>query len=251
MIDPNADSAPRAPRLFVTSPLAQDGLVTLDVSQMNYLVNVLRLKPQDAVLAFNGIDGEWLARLEGAGRKNQALRLERQTRPQATAGDIHYLFAPIKSARLDFMAQKATELGAARLLPVITRRTQAQRVNLDRLLANAVEAAEQCGLVWVPEIAAPEKLETALPRLEEERILIFCDEDAPMADPVAALQKIERHRPLAVLVGPEGGFDEAERRLLLARPNHLRLSLGPRIMRADTAAIAALTLVQAVLGDWV
>lgn len=248
--DPCAAPGRRAPRLFVSSPLAADRSVPLDAAQANYLVNVLRLKPHDEVCVFNGIDGEWRAALQATGRKDHALHVTRLTRRQTRAGDVHYLFAPIKSARLDYMAQKATELGAARLVPVITRRTQAQRVNLDRLHANAVEAAEQCGLLWVPEIAAPEKLETALSRLEEERLLVFCDEAAPVQNPVAALRAAARHRPIAVLIGPEGGFDEAERRLLLSRRNHLRLSLGPRIMRADTAAIAALSLVQAVAGDW-
>ncbi len=245
------DPLKRLPRLFVTSDLAPGVAIALSREQANYLGNVLRLGSGGRVLVFNGRDGEWLAAIEQAGRRDLRLIAGERTRRQVPMGNVHYLFAPLKSARLDYMAQKATELGASRLLPVITRRTQAARVNLDRLLANAVEAAEQCGLLSVPEVAVEEKLEAAIAHLEPERTLVFCDEDAPVADPVAALAVLPRGAPLAVLVGPEGGFDDAERRMLLARPNILRLSLGPRIMRADTAAIAALTLVQAVAGDFV
>ena len=147
------------------------------------------------------------------------------------------------------MAQKATELGASRLMPVITRRTVAERVNRARLTANAVEAAEQCGILWVPEVAEPEKLAAILAGWDEKRLLIFADEAAPIASPLAALESEEK-RPLAVLIGPEGGFEEEERALLLAQPFVLPISLGPRVMRADTAAVAALALVNATLGDW-
>lgn len=237
-------------RLFVAAPLAPGASVALDKAQGHYVANVLRLKAGAELLAFNGMDGEWLVRVAAEGRRDVSLTCVERTRPQGRPGDIHYLFAPLKSARLDYMAQKATEMGASRLVPVLTRRTQVSRVNLDRLRANAVEAAEQCGLLWVPEIAAEEKLEAAIGRLEPGRILVFCDEDAPLADPVAALSSLPAGSPLAVLIGPEGGFDEAERRMLAGRAHILRLSLGPRIMRADTAAVAALALVQAVAGDW-
>jgi 16S rRNA (uracil1498-N3)-methyltransferase len=167
----------------------------------------------------------------------------------------HYWFAPLKHARLDYMVQKAVEMGAARLQPVFTRHTQVQRVNFARMRANAIEAAEQCGILTLPVIAAPLPLERLLADREQTRLLVFCDEDAEVKDPVAALLAARRPGgsgalPLAVLVGPEGGFAESERAALLKLPNTVRLSLGPRILRADTAAVAALTLVGAVLGDW-
>ncbi len=214
----------------------------------------MRLKAGDPVLLFNGRDGEWRARLEipasapfRPGWKNAPA-----ARPRPAT--LHYWFAPLKHSRLDYMAQKAVEMGAARLQPVITRHTQAARVNLDRMRANAVEAAEQCGILTLPEIGAPADLEQALARREPSRLLVFCDEDAEVKDPLAALQQVRsRHAgalPLALLIGPEGGFAEDERAMLLRASNVLRLALGPRILRADTAAVAALALVQAVLGDW-
>jgi 16S rRNA (uracil1498-N3)-methyltransferase len=176
-----------------------------------------------------------------------------RTRQQPAPGNLHYLFAPLKRARLDYMVQKAVELGAARSQPVVTRHTQAERINLARMRANAIEAAEQCGILAVPEIADAVPLDGALAALEPSRLLVFCDEDAPVADPVAALSVMLPEGgppPLAILVGPEGGFAEEERKLLLRRDNIARIALGPRILRADTAGVAALALVQAVLGDW-
>jgi 16S rRNA (uracil1498-N3)-methyltransferase len=208
------------------------------------------LRPGDGVLVFNGSDGEWLGRLDSAGKRGLALQLETQTRPQTGGNDLHYLFAPLKRARLDYMVQKAVEMGVARLAPVMTRHTQAERVNAERMRANAIEAAEQCGILRLPEIAAPVALADALAALAPERLLVFCDEDAPIADPVAALAVASGASAVAVLVGPEGGFAVDEREMLLARPNIVRLALGPRILRADTAAVAALALVQTVLGDW-
>jgi 16S rRNA (uracil1498-N3)-methyltransferase len=237
------------PRLFVASGLEAGEPVPLARGQSNYLANVLRLGAGAGVLTFNGRDGEWLCEITAASRKDIALMPVRQIRPQPAAGDLHCLFAPLKSARLDYMAQKAVEMGASVLVPVLTRRTQVSRLNLDRLRANAVEAAEQCGLLSVPEVAEEQKLERALAALEPGRVLIFCDEDAEVSNPVAALAGLGRG-PLAVLIGPEGGFDESERKLLLARTNTVRLSLGPRILRADTAAVAALAIVQSTLGDW-
>jgi 16S rRNA (uracil1498-N3)-methyltransferase len=239
----------QAPRLFVAASLEAGAAVGLERAQAHYLTHVLRLKAGDPVLAFNGRDGEWLAALRLPTRKDAALSPERQTQPQRFGPDLHYLFAPLKHARLDYMVQKAVEMGASRLVPVITERTQTTRVNLDRMHANAVEAAEQCGLLAVPEIAVEEPLETALTRLEAGRTLVFCDEEAPQADPLAALRAASSG-PLAVLIGPEGGFSERERKALVAVPGVVRLSLGPRVMRADTAAVAALALVQATLGDW-
>jgi 16S rRNA (uracil1498-N3)-methyltransferase len=240
----------RSPRLYVDEPLVAGAAVPLAPPQAHYLKDVLRLTSGDHVLVFNGRDGEWQGALAPAGKRGLALVIEAQTRPQTAGPDLHYLFAPLKRARLDYMVQKAVEMGVARLAPVVTRHTQAERVNLERMRANAIEAAEQCGILRLPEIAAPVALAAALAALAPERLLVFCDEDAPVVDPAAALSAAAGAAALAVLVGPEGGFATEERELLLARRNIVRLALGPRILRADTAAVAALALVQAVLGDW-
>ncbi|MCA0424284.1 MAG: 16S rRNA (uracil(1498)-N(3))-methyltransferase [Proteobacteria bacterium] len=238
-----------APRLFMDAPMMAGARLTLTREQANYLLNVLRLGEKDLFHVFNGRDGEWRARLSGGTRKAPEILLEDLARPQTTSGDIWYLFAPLKAARLDYMVQKAVEMGASRLVPVMTHRTVASRVNRDRMRANVIEAAEQCGILSVADVAEEAPLSRALAGLPAGRTLIFCDEDAPLADPLAALGAIARGAPLAVLIGPEGGFDPEERARLLERPNHVRLSLGPRILRADTAAVAAMTLVQAALGD--
>jgi len=242
----------RTPRIYIDEPLAQGSAATLDRMQINYLCNVLRLQQGSPVLVFNGRDGEWRAELNRGGKRAAALLLRERLRVQTAPADMHYLFAPLKHARLDYMVQKAVELGASLLQPVITRHTQVARVNLERMQANAIEAAEQCGILSIAEVARPLPLERALVSVAAERALVFCDEDAELADPVAALSQLKREvpMPVSVLVGPEGGFAEDERALLLQRPNIVRLALGPRILRADTAAIAALTLVQSVLGDW-
>jgi 16S rRNA (uracil1498-N3)-methyltransferase len=242
----------RSPRLYVDDPLGPGVRVTLDAAQSHYLADVLRRKPGDQLIVFNGRDGEWRAAFEPAGKRGAVLALEDQTRLQDCAPDLEYLFAPLKRARLDYTVQKAVEMGAARLKPVITRYTQVERVNTDRMRANAIEAAEQCSILTLPVIDEPAALDRALAALEPERMLIFCDEDAPIADPLAALAPVRGREsvPMAVLIGPEGGFAPEERALLLARPNSIRLALGPRILRADTAAVAALALVQATLGDW-
>lgn len=236
-------------RLLVEPALFEGGRLPLEREQANYLISVLRMKQDDTVLVFNGRDGEWLAAISVEGRKQASLTLVRQTKPQPPAPDLHYLFAPLKHARLDYIAQKAVEMGAGVIQPVLTRRTQVSRLNLDRMRANAVEAAEQCGILALPEIRSECALEAALDALEPERLLVFCDEAMAQQSPVAALAGV-KPGPLAVLIGPEGGFDDAERRRILARPATLAISLGPRILRADTAAVAALALVQAVLGDW-
>jgi len=240
----------RSPRLYVDQPLQAGGAASLDEAQAHYLRDVLRLKPGDRVLVFNGHEGEWRGAVEAAGKRTMTVRLEAQTRPQEGGCDLDYLFAPLKRARLDYMVQKAVELGVARLAPVMTRHTQAERVKVERIRANAIEAAEQCGVLRLPAIAAPVTLAAALAELAPERLLIFCDEDAPIADPAAALAAAAGAAALAVLVGPEGGFAPDERDMLLSRRNIVRLALGPRILRADTAAVAALALVQSVLGDW-
>jgi len=238
----------KAPRLYVEAPLDARTVIDLESGQVHYLVNVMRLKPGDPVLLFNGSDGEWLGDIVEAGRRTCQVKAVRQSREQTVGGDIHYLFAPLKRARLDYMAQKATELGASVLQPVLTAHTRVERIKGERLRANAIEAAEQCGILSVPEIRAPQKLERLLETWNRDRRIIYCDEWAPQADPIASLRDV-RKGPLAVLIGPEGGFSEAERRLLGDQDYVKAISLGPRIMRADTAAISALTLVQAVLGD--
>ncbi len=245
----------RTPRLYLDKPIEEGASIALDVSQANYLGNVLRLKTGDSVLIFNGHDGEWRGTLASAGKRRLALTVVGRTRPQTGALDLHYLFAPLKHARLDYLAQKAVEMGASRLQPVFTRHAQVVRLNLERMRANAIEAAEQCGILTLPEIGAPLTFERMLAERDQARLLVFCDEDAEVKDPIAALaaaRSAGRAEPmaLAVLVGPEGGFAGAERAALLALPNTVRLALGPRILRADTAAVAALALVGAVLGDW-
>ena len=239
----------RGPRLFVDAPLAQDGRVELDRDQSNYLGNVLRLSAGAEVLAFNGRDGEWQAAIEGRKRPDGLVILQ-QTRPQDRLPDLAYVFAPLKHARLDYMVQKAIEMGAASLQPVLTRFTQASRVNTERMRANVVEAAEQCGILSIATVAEPMPLERFLSQRAAGRLLIFCDEAAELENPIQSLQGARATEGIDVLIGPEGGFAQEERALLLRQPKILRLALGPRIMRADTAAVAALALVQAVLGDW-
>jgi 16S rRNA (uracil1498-N3)-methyltransferase len=241
-------------RLFVEGALAAGTAIALAKPQSHYLTQVLRLKTGDELLVFNGQDGEWCARLELAGKKTATLIAIARTRAQPGPADLHYLFAPLKHARLDYMVQKAVEMGASRLQPVLTRHTQVARVNLERMRANAIEAAEQCGVLAVPEIGEPAPLAAALAALGQERVLVFCDERADVADPLDALAAVKRgspaRPPLAVLIGPEGGFSADEREALLQAPRVVRLALGPRILRADTAAVAALAVVQAAIGDW-
>jgi 16S rRNA (uracil1498-N3)-methyltransferase len=239
----------RTPRLFVNAPLAGGSAVPLAPAQSNYLGNVLRLKSGDRVLAFNGRDGEWAASIAGRKRAEQ-LVVATQTRPQQPPTRVRYAFAPLKHARLDYMVQKAVEMGAATLCPVLTQHTQVSRVNLERMRANVIEAAEQCGILSIAAVEEPAALERFLQAREGGSLLVFCDEHADVGNPVAAL---EAARPQAVngidvLIGPEGGFSEQERALLLAQSCVAQLSLGERILRADTAAVAALALVQAVLG---
>jgi 16S rRNA (uracil1498-N3)-methyltransferase len=237
-------------RVFVLDALEQAIILRLGREQSHYLANVLRLSAGARVLVFNGRDGEWLASIASADKKGVELRLIEQTRAQpARAVDLHYCFAPLKHARLDYMVQKAVEMGVSMLRPILTRHTQVARVNRERMQANAVEAAEQCGVLAVPEVAPEMSLDALLANWEPGRVLIFCDEDAPLHNPIAALTSAQR-APLAVLIGPEGGFSQDERAAIAAIPGSIVLSLGPRILRADTAAVAALALVQATLGDW-
>ncbi|MFO1111517.1 MAG: 16S rRNA (uracil(1498)-N(3))-methyltransferase [Bradyrhizobium sp.] len=240
----------RSPRLFVDATLSAGAAVALDRDQTNYLGNVLRLSSGASILAFNGRDGEWQAEIGGR-KRPESLTIVRQTRPQDHLGDVNYVFALLKHARLDYVVQKAVEMGAAKLQPVTTRFTQVSRVNLDRMSANVIEAAEQCGILSLAAVAAPVALERYLGERDAARLLIFCDEAAEIADPLAAIKASRTDGAgIDVLIGPEGGFAAEERDLLLRQPHLLRLCLGPRILRADTAGVAALALVQAALGDW-
>jgi 16S rRNA (uracil1498-N3)-methyltransferase len=236
------------PRLHLDEPLAEHRELALAREQAHYLTAVLRLAGGDPVRLFNTRDGEWLAYLATVTKKSVSVRCERRVAEARLPPDIDYLFAPLKHARLDYVVQKATELGVRRLRPVITQRTVAERVNLDRMRANVVEAAEQCNLVALPEVLEPEKLETVIAGWQPGRALIYSDETAAIANPIAAISQLKL--PAAVLIGPEGGFTEVEKSLLKSCSFVAAISLGPRILRADTAAVAALTLVQAAIGDW-
>jgi 16S rRNA (uracil1498-N3)-methyltransferase len=238
-----------AERLYVDAPLSAGSLVPCSSEQAHYLLNVLRLKAGDTILIFNGRDGEWKARLSDVAKRRCTLEAEELMRPQEDGPDLVYLFAPLKRSRLDYMVQKAVELGAATLQPVFTRRTIADRVKLERMRANAIEAAEQCGILRIPEICEPVALPALLESWDPQRRIIFCDEMAQQADPISILSALEPG-PFAVLIGPEGGFAPEEREALMKRSFTTAIPLGPRIMRADTAAIAALAIVNAVLGDW-
>jgi len=240
----------RSPRLFVDAPLAAGETVALEQGQSNYLGNVLRLSAGGTILAFNGRDGEWQSTIAGRKRPD-SLTIVTQTRPQDRLPDLAYVFAPLKHARLDYMVQKAVEMGASRLQPVLTRFTQVSRVNSDRMRANVIEAAEQCGILSIAGVADPMPLDRYLGQRDGGRLLVFCDENAEVGDPWQALQSEgATSAGIDILIGPEGGFAEEERVVLLRQPRTLRVSLGPRVLRADTAGVAALALVQAVLGDW-
>ncbi|MCA6114845.1 16S rRNA (uracil(1498)-N(3))-methyltransferase [Bradyrhizobium sp. WSM 1738] len=239
----------RAPRLFVDAPLHEGERIALERNQSNYLGNVLRLSAGENILVFNGRDGEWRAAIDGRKRPDSLVIIAR-TRPQDRLPDIAYVFAPLKHARLDYMVQKAVEMGASVLQPVLTRHTQVSRVNGERMRANVIEAAEQCGILSLAAVAEPIALDRFLDKRDSARLLVFCDEASDVTAPVQALQTAQAAAGIDVLIGPEGGFAEDERALLLRQPKTLRLSLGPRILRADTAGVAALALVQVALGDW-
>jgi 16S rRNA (uracil1498-N3)-methyltransferase len=223
--------------------------VALERDQSNYLGNVLRLGAGDSVLVFNGRDGEWQAEITGRKRPD-SLEMITRTRPQDRLPDLAYVFAPLKHARLDYMVQKAVEMGASSLQPVLTRFTQVTRVNTERMRANVIEAAEQCGILGIAEVAEPVPLDRFLSHRKAERLLVFCDEATEVANPLHLLSGEKAAQGIDILIGPEGGFAEEERAILLRQPLTSRLSLGPRILRADTAGVAALALVQASLGDW-
>jgi 16S rRNA (uracil1498-N3)-methyltransferase len=237
-------------RLYVTDDLGADGIIGLEASQAHYLRSVLRLGLGDEAALFNGRDGEWRGRIDGIGKGWASLQLMEQSLPQPIEPDIWLLFAPIKRGRVDYLVQKATELGVRALLPTTTRRTVVERINLVRLGTTAAEAAEQCRRLSVPELRAVQPLDKVLDAWPPERRLLFCDE-AGAPPPVQALQRFADTpaTPWAILIGPEGGFDPDESRALRERPFVVPMSLGPRILRAETAAVTALSLWQALLGD--
>ena len=237
-------------RVFVEGPLGIGEAIECSADQSSYLRSVLRLDAGDELLVFNGRDGEWRAALRLEGKRRATLKVLAQTRGQESGQDLWHVFAPLKRARLDYMVQKAVEMGARRLVPVLTQHTVAERVNLERMRANVIEAAEQCGVLAIAEVAEPVKLAALLASWPSERALIFCDEAAEQTSPLTALAGVPRGQ-MAVLIGPEGGFTEAERAMIAAKPFAHAINLGPRVMRADTAAVAALAIVNAVLGDWV
>jgi len=236
-------------RLHVEHPLAPGQTVDLSREQANYLFAVMRLGPGDEVALFNGLDGEWRAVVAQAGKRGGALQIEDQTAPQQDPPDLWLLFAPIKKARTDFIVEKAAEMGAARIIPVQTDFTNAERIRRDRLQAHAVEAAEQCGGTYVPPVEDLRRLSEVLDTWPGDRSLVFADEALVGARRALSEQSSETSK-WAILIGPEGGFSEAERARLHGLPFVTPISLGPRVLRADTAAVAALTLWQSERGDW-
>lgn len=239
----------RTPRLFIDHPLTPAGEVPLDREQAHYLTTVLRLKSGDPIKIFNGVDGEWRATVNRQDKRSASLSITGQLRSQPGQPDIDFLFAPLKQARLDYVVQKAVEMGASRIIPVMTRHTQVTRINSERMRANAIEGAEQCGILHVPAIGDAISFSALLSTWDPARTLIVCDEALTPESPLATLKSIPKG-PLAILIGPEGGFADDERASLSRHERVIRLSLGPRILRADTAAVAAFALVQATLGDW-
>lgn len=233
------------PRLFVRTPLSESGVVELDAAQANYLGNALRLKVGEGLLVFDGQSGEWLARIAEAAKKRMTLTVQRRTREIETMPDVWLAFAPVKRAQTDWLVEKATELGAARLMPIMTERTVAERVKHQRLEAIAIEAAEQCGRTVLPDIGEPVSLKQLLSDRDPARPLYFADEGGGKP-PANAFTK----GPALILTGPEGGFTDHERSLIRGAPNVTPISLGPRILRAETAALAALAALMATVGDW-
>lgn len=240
------------PRLFVDHPLAPGATIEAGRDQANHLVNVLRLKPGDAAILFNGRDGAWLGKLADATKKGATLSVVVQTAHQTPVSDLWFGFAPLKVGRLDYLVQKATEMGAGTIAPVITEFTQVRKLRTDKLEAYALEAAEQCEVLSLPVIAPEIELRPLLETwrtMQGLRRLLFADEAAAAASPQRQIADLEG-LPVGLLIGPEGGFSPAERELLLKQDFVVPISLGPRILRADTAAVAALALVQAIIGDW-
>jgi 16S rRNA (uracil1498-N3)-methyltransferase len=232
------------PRLFVRHPLSAGASVELDSAQANYLGNVLRLGVDAELLVFDGLSGEWRARIADSGKKRMTLSVDAKSREPESIPDVWLAFAPVKRAQTDWLVEKATELGAARLMPVKTQRTMAERVRLDRLESIAIEAAEQCGRTRVPQIVEPMPLRRLIGDLDPARHFYFADEQG--GDSIASTF---REGPALILVGPEGGFTDEERRLV-RDSGAAAISLGPRILRAETAALAALSAFMTIAGDW-
>jgi 16S rRNA (uracil1498-N3)-methyltransferase len=233
------------PRLFVRQALAQSAQLELDGGPAHYLANVLRLKEGAQLLLFDGHSGEWLAKIVLARKNRMTVQVQERTRESETIPDVWLAFAPVKRAQTDWLVEKATELGAARLLPVITQRTVVERVKLERLESIAIEAAEQCGRTRLPEIAEPTPLARLLDRRDSGRTLYFADEGGG-EPPVLAFKP----GPVLILTGPEGGFTDEERAAIRGESDSIAISLGPRILRAETAALAALAAYMTVAGDW-
>lgn len=242
----------RLQRIHLRLPLRAGGRIDVTREQANYLLNVLRLDIGAELLVFNGQDGEWRARIAESGRRQCVLEFVEQTRPQTPPADLQYLFAPLKMARLDYMVQKAVEMGCGVLRPVVTRHTQVGRVNMERMESNVIEAAEQCGILALPRLMEPVELKALIdvwPGAEPGRRILFCDEADTGTNPLPILAALPRG-PAAILIGPEGGFSDEERLVLRSKNFVTPIPLGPRILRADTAAVAAMAVVQAVMGDW-
>ncbi len=237
-------------RLFVASDLAKDLGVVIDKAQSHYVATVMRRREGDRIALFNGRDGEWIGTLQDAHKNHCLIHITEQLRPQQAEPDIYMLFAPVKKAQTNFIVQKATELGAQEIWPVQTIRTNSERLRTDKLGLQALEAAEQCQRLNVPAIQKARKLQSALEELEPDRTLIFCDENLEGRDAIGALTDLRESTKWAVLTGPEGGFTDEEGDLIRNRPNTHAISLGPRLLRAETAVVASLTLLQAVCGDW-
>ncbi|MEI2297884.1 16S rRNA (uracil(1498)-N(3))-methyltransferase [Ensifer sp. MJa1] len=239
----------RMQRLFVAHALNAGSAQEATKEQFNYLVNVLRYDEGSSILVFNGRDGEWRAELSFAAKKKLVLTAVEQTRPQPAPCDLVYLFAPLKVGRLDYLVQKAVEMGAGVLQPVMTQHVQGKLGSIERVRANVIEAAEQCGVLGIPGVEEPRRLEDVLASWPAERRIIFCDEGSDSQNPLPVLSAIKEQK-LALLIGPEGGFSEAERSLLRSLDFVSAIPLGPRILRADTAAVAAMAVIQATVGDW-
>lgn len=239
----------RMQRLFTPSALSAGADVAASEDQFHYLAHVLRAEPGTEILLFNGRDGEWLARIDYPTRKRIQLHLVTQTRPQPEAPDLVYLFAPLKVGRMDYLVQKAVEMGAGVLQPVQTQHTQGKIGSIEKIEANVIEAAEQCGILAVPRVEPPQRLGDLLDGWDSTRRIIYCDEGDAGQNPLPILAGLQ-DRKLALLVGPEGGFSEDERQRLRSLPHVTAIPLGPRILRADTAAVAALAVIQAAVGDW-
>ncbi|MDI7864815.1 16S rRNA (uracil(1498)-N(3))-methyltransferase [Rhizobiaceae bacterium n13] len=239
----------RMQRLFIDADLKGGIDIEAGKDHFHYLANVLRAEDGTEILLFNGRDGEWKARLTFPTRKRIVMTILEQTRPQPAPSDLYYLFAPLKVGRLDYLVQKAVEMGAGLLQPVMTQHVQGKITSIDRLKANVIEAAEQCGVLSVPDVAPPKRLGDLLETWPRDRRIIYCDEGDHGQNPLPLLNAV-KERKLALLVGPEGGFSEDEQKVLRSLDFVTAIPLGPRILRADTAAVAAMAVIQASIGDW-